>query len=554
MPILPLFAGAVGITQIHAVINSSGEQTYQSIVCSIPIYQIQASHLQLGTFVAKIQASLQEITELSVETIQATLNTIDEKVWVSDIHVILQSLEDQIGAQMAVSWDLFLDNISVKKEVTEIRVTFSEGSTHNSINISSTSENLFKDTNPYHAPGTSRLRLEIGTRILYFLFEEKSGSETAFSFWGRSISAREENPYAKDLNYSIEHEKLASEVAQEILTVSSLSWLSEDWVLPKTFEFQGPPMVGIRKLADAIGAIVRCDDAGNIVVRDKFPVRPIDMETAAIAESYDRSNVIILDYHDRRGNQYNAVEVKGRTSDIFIPDHRILESSPEIGTTVHIDIFWADRAPLDVPATYVTSGKIIRILTNQETEMEETCVFKEGTSTVSYPIKSIKNVEWIGASGGSVVAESHSKVLKLENPVYRIAKVKYTSSYNRYRLYDHNVEMLLALIGLDPAMDISVIVRMGTGDYEANPISNALLTSESIARVRGTAFLDDHRYDFKEISSRIPYSDNLKDGVLIYLNDARIQCLGNFHVRENTILIKGPQIINEVGAVQCQTS
>ena len=541
-----------GINGVHANINSSGIQTYQTIPCGIPIYQIQSSILQLGVFVAKIQASLQEITESSVETIQAILQTINEKEWASGIHVLLQSLKDQIVAQIVVNWDLYFDNISIKKEVTEIRVTFSEASPHNSIDVLSSSENLFKKMSPYYAPGTSRLRLELGTRVLYFLFEEKSGSETAFSFSGRSLSAREENPYAKDLNYSIEYEKLASEVALEILTVSSRLWESEDWVLPKTFEFQGPPMVGIRKLADAIGAVVRCDDAGNIVVRNKFPVRPVDMGTATISESYDRSNIIILDYRDRRGSQYNAVEVKGRTSDVFVPDHRILESSPGIGTTVHIDIFWGNRAPLDVPATYVTSGKIIRILTNQEVEMEETCIFREGASTLSLPITSIKNIAWIGASGGSVVAEPYSKVLKLENAVYRIAKVKYTSTYNRYRLYDHNVEMLLALIGLDPAMDISVIVKMGAGDYEASPISNALLTSESIARVRGTAFLDDHRYDFKEISLRVPYSDNLKDGLLTYLNDARIQCLGNFHVRENTILIKGPQIISEVGAIQCR--
>ena len=542
-----------GINQLQAKITSSGIQTQHARPCSIPFPIIQSSILQLSAPITTIQAVQQTITEEPIQTIQSILQTIDEKTWVSMNQMLLQSLEDPAVSFHTVDWDLLLDGVSIKGDITELQVTYSENSVHNSISVSSTSEDLFWVSNPYEKTGESRLKLTIGTRTLYFLLENRNGSEEAFSFGGRSLSAREEIQFAKSIEYLLEEPKSAKAVALEILTVSSLSWLCNDWVLPKGFGFEGPPLAGVKKIASVIDAVVRCSDEGTIIVRNRFPVRPVDMPNASVAKSFDRANVIALSYDEKPGKLYNAVEVLGQTFEPFIPDHEIEEDDLKIGKTVHVQIFWGKNKPKVTPETYVTDGTVVHVGSNLTLEVEETrYTFERGKSSVSKPIKNIKQVKWIGDSGGAVSFEENSKILELSEELYRVAKITYTTVYDRYRANNHSVEYLLILLGLTAARDVSVLVYMGEGDSEATSISDSNLTSENIARIRGVAFLDRSRYNFKTLTLQTPYSDVVIDGVLVYLNDARINCLGNFHVQNANIRITGPQVINETGVIQCQ--
>lgn len=504
--------------------------------------------------VEKIQSIIQTLSPGDTTSVQKVLLKIAEKDFVSGQQKLLQSLQDiGITIPSVGEYDILLDGISIKSRITEAVVSCGEDGIHNSVDIQSIDKNLFWDYDPDEAEGTSRIEVQIGNRQIYFLFEKKSGDELQFSLWGRSLSAREDSPYAEDLDYSLDEPKTAKSVVEEILTVSALDWECDDWTLPTSFEFEGPAMEGVSQIAAAIGAVVRCKDDGTICIRQRFPVRPIDMDGASVAVNYGRADLVRLAYDNTKGTHYNAIEVVGCTDDVDLPDIHVEESSPEMGEDVHIRVYWAGKKPSGPIATYVTDGRIISLgEETKEEEEAETITFESGIASVSKPITSIVSVKWIGDSGGNVSYDKYSKDLEIESGNYRIAIITYKTTYSRYRMSSHEVEMLLALLTFGGESDVSVEVKMGEGDRPAPKLNCPLLTSESIAVVAGTAWLDANRYDQKKVRLQTPYDDDAVDGVLAYINDAEIDCVGNFHIRAYNIAIKGPRVTNELEVVQCQ--
>jgi hypothetical protein len=515
--------------------------------------RVQALLNTISGSIEGAQAVIQSISAGDVASLQKLLLEIAEKDSVTGQQKLLQSLQDTAVTFPAVDYDIFLDGISIKNKIKETAVSYSEDSVHNSVNIQSMQSDLFWDCDPAELEGISRIEVRAGTRQMYFLLEKRTGDEQSFSLWGRSLSAREDSPYAVDLDYSLDEPKSAKSVIEEILAVSSLNWQCDDWMLPASFEFEGPPIEGISQIAAAIGAVVRCEDDGTIRVRQRFPIRPVNMNGAGVAVNYDRTKLTRLDYDNVKGLHYNAVEVVGCTDDVYLPDIYIEESSPEVRHNVHIRVYWAGKKPSGGIETYVTDGKILSLgEKTREEEESETIIFKDGVASVSKPITSIVSVKWVGDYGGNVSYKKYSRDLEIANEVYRIAKIIYKTTYSRYCISDHCVEILLALLTFGGESDVSVEVKIGTGDRPAPDLNNPLLTSQSIAVVAGTAWLDANKYDQKKITLETPYNDDAADGILAYINDAEIDCVGNFHIESCNIAIKGPRVINELGVIQCQ--
>jgi hypothetical protein len=489
-----------------------------------------------------------------VASLQKVLSEMADKDFIISQQKLLQTLQGLTAISFpAVEYDILLDGISIKNKINGIVVNYREDSVHNSIEIQSTDCDLFWDCDPVEMEGTSRIEISVGVRRIYFLLEKRTGDEQSFSIWGRSLSAREDSPYAEDLEYSLVEPKSAKDVVEEILTVSALNWQCDDWTLPASFEFEGVPLNGITQIVAAIGAVVRCEDDGTICVRQKFPVRPVDMDGSVAGVNYDRKDLTKLSYDHIKGTHYNAIEVTGCTDDVDLPDILVEESAPEMGDDVHIRVYWAGEKPSGIIETYVTDGKITSLGEEVEEEEEaEVVAFEDGVASVSKPITSIVSVEWIGDSGGEVTYDKYSKDLEIGDGAYRVAKVTYKTTYSRYRLDSHDVEMLLALLTFGGESDVSVFVKMGEGDRPASELYGSLLTNESIAVVVGTAWLDANRYDYKKVKLETPYNDNALDGALVYVNDAKIDCVGNFHIESSDIVISGPKVINELEVVQCQ--
>jgi len=457
---------------------------------------------------------------------------------------------------MAITFDILLDGITITNRINKAEIEYSESNVHNSIAITSTDKDLFPLADPTILEGTSRIKVEVGTRIIYFLFESISGDEKEFTLWGRSLSAREENPYATDLEYELEGSTPVQTVVEEILEVSTFDWQVSDWNLPSSFEFTGSPMEGVQQIASAIGAVVRCKDDGTIYVRQKFPVRPIDMGASVVAVNYNRMHLIALSYEEGKGNGYNEIEVIGATSDVDLPILALDEdsSSPEQGEEVYVRAYWAGKKPTVTPTLYVTDGSVsfVKDDTDEETEV---VIFENGVGSVSKPISSIKTITWIGDSGVNVSYENiYDTDLEIDDEAYRIAEIVYNTNYSLYRLSGHDVEQLIFLLTFGGESDVTVTVEMGGGGNPAPTLTQSLLTSQNIAVVAGAAWLDDNRYNWRKITIETPYNDNAIDGVLVFINDAEVQCFGKYHVTVCKIKFDGVRIVNELEVLQCQVS
>ncbi|GAG64758.1 unnamed protein product, partial [marine sediment metagenome] len=268
--------------------------------------------------------------------------------------------------------------------------------------------------------------------------------------------------------------------------------------------------------------------------------------------NYDReTSLILLSYIDKNGKGYNAVEVQGYTRDLSLPDYEIEEDSPDQSQTVHVKFFWIGRIPPEIPETYITDG-IITPLGDYQEEKEDTVIFHAGIGQLSRPLYEFQSISWIGDPGEGLSYTQFLHGVKIDNEAYRIAKIKYTTYYSRYRLNEHDVEILLALLDISTEPDISVLVKMGIGDREAPTILESLLTTDSIAVTRGAAYLDANHYNTKEINIEVPYNDLAIDGILAFIRNTQIDCTGNFHAREVTITCSRIKVINRIGLVQCQ--
>jgi len=462
-----------------------------------------------------------------------------------------------------VTWNIQLDDVTIKSSITDVGISFDEDSVHNKITIASLDSELFWDANPEDLSGTNRIKLTIGSRVMSFLLESRTGDEINFVLSGRSVSARDDSPFTCDTDFILEEPKLASLVAQSLLNYSTLYWECDDWVLPKGFEFYGNPIEGIELIASSIGAVVRSRDNGDLEVRKKWPTRPINLADATADVDYTRNTeLILINYDDITSVKYNIVQIDGYSEDIDLPDFEVEETDPVQGTDVHIRLYWENTYPPQaapkLPTTWVSDGIITRLgdviekVTDANDDEEEVVIFEAGVGNLTRPLYSFTSVEWVGAPGANLTTTQYSKEVTIDDEAYRIAKIKYKTLFTRYRCSLHDVEILLALFTFGTTPDISVIVQMGAGDCEAVAIINRYLTSEPIAITRGTAFLDDHAYDLKDLKVTVPYSDDARDGSIASIDDYKIDCSGNFHIKNAGIKITGPKIVNTLTLSQPQ--
>lgn len=556
MSLLLLFKGG-GVQGITVRLNSIGEQAVSSLPVGMGIQDIQSILNDITGENAGIQVLNQVISGDPAKAIQVLSQTINERDLVYRIQKLIQTVGD-LGLEFQGSnWDIYLDGSNIKNLVTSAEIEMDESSVHNQLTLNSISRELFRRADPYVRQGTSRIEVHIGARVIYFLLEEREGDEVEFSLWGRSASARDDVPYCDTIDIEGGIPRSAKETAESMLSINSLDWqvydiygLLLDWVLPDNYEFSGDPLEGIQDLADAIGATVRSKDDGTILVRNRYPVRPIDMPKNIADINFDRlTNLINLNYTEERGGGYDVVEVYGYAPDNLSPDMELEEDTPNIGDEVHVRVYWEGTVP-SVVEKLVTDGLIIYqgIFTESKTEIVQ---FRRRTGSATKPIKTLDSFEWFGTDGGIPQTTNRSKTITIGED-FAVGRLTYTTEYRRYRLYAHYVEVLLDVLTYSGLSDSSVRVRMGDGHVYAPSISDGLLTSWIAALTRGTAYLDDVRYTQKVLDLRVPYDELIRDGLLVYVNDAEIDCVGNYHINTARILFNGPQIVCELMVTQPQ--
>jgi hypothetical protein len=274
--------------------------------------------------------------------------------------------------------------------------------------------------------------------------------------------------------------------------------------------------------------------------------------------NYDQSDLISLSHSEEVETGYNAVQVIGRLSDIYIPTLE-LEDLPNDrqrtkGTESIVRVYWAGHED-SVIDTYVTDGLISVIGSGAfyTEDLEETLEFKEGHAPVNLPIYDLLGYEWIGDSGKSITYTQYESDLFLEDGDFRVAKVKYRVRYQKYTVNSHYVDLLIAALFLNPAPNVVVTVRTTTDPVYGSPIEANLLTTESAAVARGKVWIDE-QYRKSEISIESPYDDDAIDGNIAYINDSKIGDKGNYHIESSVISISGPRITNMLKVTKCQIS
>ena len=124
------------------------------------------------------------------------------------------------------------------------------------------------------------------------------------SFAGRSLTVAAADPYEVESNWVSDGDTTAAQTAAiaNLYTGLGVVWALDDWIIPaKIFSYAGTPLGVVRRLAEAVGAIVSSDRADYSVtvsprypiLPNEWPVSPVDVQIAwgaVQAEAFERTD------------------------------------------------------------------------------------------------------------------------------------------------------------------------------------------------------------------------------------------------------------------------
>ena len=466
-----------------------------------------------------------------------------------------------------VYYNIYLDGIRVTDRLTGASVDYSQNSTHNQVTLESCDEWLYHRSKP-DGSAASRITVQVGSRELYFLIEERSGDEQGFTITGRSLTAMEDDLYKEAETWRYDNPTLASSIAEDMAGGRPLDWLAVDWAVPGGFEFEGTGVQGIIKLAEEVGAVVRSNDAGEFVVRPKFPVRPVHLPAADPDVSFDREESLLeLSYTEKPGTGHNAITVYGYSPNTSAPDVEVEEpedGTRDVGDTAYVRVYWPAEPPEDQPKgtkRYLTDGKLTDQPVQAEREIEEIIEFHDGTASASKPVQELLSFEWLGEEPDVVddtkyIHVAGSKEFSLKGVVeeliatqYKVARIKYKTRYWRYEVREASVDRVILALEIPKAFDTTVRAVIDDGDKELEDIEAPLLTTQEAALARAMMELDSVRYPENRLTIGTPYDNQAIDGNIAHLDDGRLSLYGNALIVGAKITFDGPMVTQELELV-----
>lgn len=467
-------------------------------------------------------------------------------------------------------WEIYLDGMRIRHRITGMEITCNDGYTHNQLSFSSSDIDLYDVCDPDVRRGDPRVEVQIGSRVFLFcIYSREISGENSFSVKAESLSATLNDEY----NPGWEPPAIAGRVsATEYMAqvAGGIPFTMEipvpGWTIPETSTLEGAPIDIMQTIAGVVKGVLRSQDGIGIRLRRAWPVRPVDMATAQPVLIYERSGIEApsISVQVEAGSGENAVEVSNaEAGSVDSPDMEVEESSPVVGDTVHIRVFWSGGVQPESIRGLSTAGKLTYLGKKtidwpvQETPGETTweqVEFKDGTASLQKPATAVRQFRWVGkAPDGQVQATPFGKELTLSTGVgYGIAKVVYQTTYHRYRLQGVTVEAAMAILEYgSPESGVSLLVRTRDPVIEADPISDAMIPSERVAVERGMAEIDAMKYDVLKVAFRAPYRDEAVDGAIVYLDEPNVRCVGNFKITKADIAFNGVEIWNNLEMERC---
>jgi hypothetical protein len=540
-------------------LNSFGIQKRLEKLPSMGIQRSIPAINSIGFYLQKLLTSVNSLGGTVIQKVLRCLNQIDGTNYINKTLPALNAI-GSIGQTTIyptiVAWDIILDGASIKNKIQDLSIQISEFNMHNSFSFNSIDPKLYQTCNPENDRGTHRITITVGARTFYFLVEQRTGNRDLFSVFGRSLTALLDAPFSDILDYTLSSPDSASNVAQDIADTLTVDYDIDDFILPDDFSFNGIRIEGLNLICNTLGAVLRSKDNGDVLLRYLLPVRPVDLSAATPVIEYDSdSNLISLDYQESQGTHENIIQVDGKATDIELPTLEVEDSangtsSHIIGEDIFVRAFWGVANPPAITEMYSTDGQC-KLMSNATTETKiQTVTFEDGKATTQYPITGITAIEWIGKSGGSdATFKKYSSEIYITETDIRLAKITYTTVYQKYKIYGHTKEDIIFVLVVNSS-DISIQINMSAADKEAGSIQKDYIKDPALLAKIGRNYLDENSYDKFETTFEAPYNALAVDGAVVSIHDEKILLTGNFLIKDADILFSGPKVTNKIRAVK----
>jgi len=496
-----------------------------------------------------------------------------------------------------IYFDIFIDGISIKERIKDINLTQRESDviSHIEIEFKDTLSFNMCDVNQGTGIGTERIELRIGGDLsdpnkyttYKFLLEERSANESNHSFtvWGRQITALLAEPFSEPITQTFEN-RTSSSIAQELAGSISVNWTAYD-NLNLEYNLDGTPLAGIQRLAEVVNAIVRTDPDGSIVVRPRFPVRPMDLidGNCTINITLDRYlNIVSADYSEEQ-SQYNTVEVQGGSNNddtnisivsykeynYNIPQEVVdaeSKSDFQLDDIAYLRVYHNNSIIYDPTNQFDDSSALIGYslcttfnstnmiqLDNDELIEDEVVDIINGTGNLSKNPFTVNSWHWEGipkfgdCQENTVIVSFDEGNITVKDPndnnvLIGKMKVTYTTRYDLFEITcDEEKEIIIAALTSEHlGVYLKITMDSVSDPSEEKPapkIDDDLITNETTALMRGQSILDDTYYKKLKHTIQIPfYLDiGLFDGNVVRMEDDFWNIIGNAIIRSADISI-----------------
>lgn len=184
----------------------------------------------------------------------------------------------------------------------------------------------------------ARLRVVLDGLTWEFIVEglrrNREFARTTATITGRSATALLGEPYMPQATYLNTVPMTAEQIVQDALqfTGVSVDWRVTDWLVPDgAWSHSGTPLSAVRRVADAIGALVQSPRTGEaVIIAPRYPALPWDWATETPDVVLASMDPVVADGFERADRPaYEGVYVSGQAQGVLALVKR-LGSAPSV--------------------------------------------------------------------------------------------------------------------------------------------------------------------------------------------------------------------------------
>lgn len=508
-----------------------GIQELLSSVQSETICQSIINDLSYAT--TKIQALRTTLSE-SFTSRSSLINELALKDDIQSLIAVIGSLSEQTALYPACTMNVYLNGEPVIRHNCDLSITMDRESLFDTISFNSVDELFYAKMQTAVDDEDSVLEVQYKGTSWSFLVETLTGHNLSFSVWGRSIAAKSDTPFKDSLDYVLETETLASDLADILVPDLAITWNVVDWKVPVGWSTRGTPVQMLQDLASSVGAIVRMfPDGTGLYVDKRYPTRPVALPFATAIEYFDENiNLLALASDAIIGTKVNAVTVYGHSPLSYYSITLEADSCVNVGNVAEIRVYPALGG---VGYVLEASDGVPAYQYKKTANHTETVTFIGGKGSVRYPIVNLESILWDGAiPSGFDYSIGQNEIILTDDTLAAIGEVSYSTSYDVWNATHSGVGHLVVIYLPEEGSGVVAKVYFNDGDREAEDLDRPTLTTIEALVAAGTAHLDNTSYTKLLRNIKIPCSGVL-DGDIISIHSESSGVTGNAFVMEHVI-------------------